>query len=155
MVKGSKKRAGASSKRDQIAKGQELIANCYFKVCCQREGVSTVNVNHPLAAIHKEKEMKKLMTVFFSLGAIMLMAMPAYAQGGSAAAPATNWVPIASGFGIRSGERNEETDDGIFFAGSHNAYGHASVRAGRKRRCSGDQLGPHSLRVRHPIWRKK
>ena len=23
---------------------------------CEREGVSTVNVNHPLAAIHKEKE---------------------------------------------------------------------------------------------------
>jgi F-type H+-transporting ATPase subunit c len=71
-----------------------------FQVCCQREGVSTVNVNHPLAAIHKEKEMKKLMTIFFSLGAMMLMAMPAYAQGGSAAAPATNWVPIASGFGM-------------------------------------------------------
>ena len=44
--------------------------------------------------------MKKLMTIFFSLGAMMLMAMPAYAQGGSAAAPATNWVPIASGFGM-------------------------------------------------------
>jgi F-type H+-transporting ATPase subunit c len=58
-----------------------------------------VNVNHPLAAIHKEKQMKKLMTVLFSLGAMMLMAMPAYAQGGSAPAP-TNWVPIASGFGM-------------------------------------------------------
>src|ERR1035438_5549266 len=44
--------------------------------------------------------MKKLTTVLFSLGAMMLMAMPAYAQGGSAAAPATNWVPIASGFGM-------------------------------------------------------
>ena len=44
--------------------------------------------------------MKKLMTIFFSLGAMMLMAMPAFAQGGSAAAPATNWVPIASGFGM-------------------------------------------------------
>lgn len=44
--------------------------------------------------------MKKLMTVLFSLGAMMLMAVPAYAQGGSAAAPATNWVPIAAGFGM-------------------------------------------------------
>ncbi len=43
--------------------------------------------------------MRKLMTVLFSLGAMLLMAMPAYAQGGSAAAP-TNWVPIASGFGM-------------------------------------------------------
>ena len=46
--------------------------------------------------------MKKLMTVLFSLGAMMLMAMPAYAQGGStAAAGGSNWaVPLASGLGI-------------------------------------------------------
>lgn len=46
--------------------------------------------------------MKKLMTVFFSLGAMLLMAMPAYAQGGSAAAGGgRDWaVPLASGLGM-------------------------------------------------------
>jgi F-type H+-transporting ATPase subunit c len=68
---------------------------------CQREGVSSVNVNHPLATIHKEKHMRKTMFVFFALLAISMMAMPAYAQGGSAAASGSaNWVAIASGFGI-------------------------------------------------------
>jgi F-type H+-transporting ATPase subunit c len=43
--------------------------------------------------------MRKVMLLFFSLLAISMMTMPAYAQGG-AAAPATNWVAIASGFGI-------------------------------------------------------
>jgi len=43
--------------------------------------------------------MRKMMLVFFSLLAISMMTMPAYAQGG-ATAPATNWVAIASGFGI-------------------------------------------------------
>ncbi len=43
--------------------------------------------------------MRKMMLVFFSLLAISMMTIPAYAQGG-AAAPATNWVAIASGFGI-------------------------------------------------------
>jgi F-type H+-transporting ATPase subunit c len=59
-----------------------------------------VNVNHQLAAIHKEKTMRKVMMLFFALLAIMMMAMPAYAQGGNAAAPATNWVALASGFSI-------------------------------------------------------
>lgn len=43
--------------------------------------------------------MRKLTIGMFSLLAIMTMTMPAYAQGG-AAAPATNWVAIASGFGM-------------------------------------------------------
>jgi len=43
--------------------------------------------------------MRKLTIGLFSLLAIMMMTMPAYAQGG-AAAPATNWVAIASGFGM-------------------------------------------------------
>jgi F-type H+-transporting ATPase subunit c len=43
--------------------------------------------------------MRKVMLLFFSLLAISMLTMPAYAQGG-AAAPATNWVAIASGFGI-------------------------------------------------------
>src|SRR6185312_1324219 len=43
--------------------------------------------------------MRKLMLLFFSLLAISMITMPAYAQGGTAA-PATNWVAIASGFGI-------------------------------------------------------
>ena len=44
--------------------------------------------------------MRKVMFVMFALLAISLMTMPAYAQGGTAAAPATNWVAIASGFGM-------------------------------------------------------
>ena len=43
--------------------------------------------------------MRKLMIAIFALMAISMMTMPAYAQGG-AAAPATNWVAIASGFGM-------------------------------------------------------
>jgi F-type H+-transporting ATPase subunit c len=43
--------------------------------------------------------MRKLMLLFFWLLAISMITMPAYAQGGTAA-PATNWVAIASGFGI-------------------------------------------------------
>jgi F-type H+-transporting ATPase subunit c len=43
--------------------------------------------------------MRKLTIGVFSVLAIMMMTMPAYAQGG-AAAPATNWVAIASGFGM-------------------------------------------------------
>jgi len=43
--------------------------------------------------------MRKVILAMFALGAISLMTMPAYAQGG-AAAPATNWVAIASGFGM-------------------------------------------------------
>ncbi len=46
--------------------------------------------------------MRKLMIVFFALLAIMMIAMPAYAQGGTTAAAqgGANWVAIASGFGI-------------------------------------------------------
>jgi F-type H+-transporting ATPase subunit c len=41
------------------------------------------------------------MFVFFALLAIAMMTMPAYAQGaGGTAAGGTNWVAIASGFGI-------------------------------------------------------
>lgn len=44
--------------------------------------------------------MRKVMMIFFALLALMTMAMPAYAQGGAAAAGTTNWVAIASGFGM-------------------------------------------------------
>lgn len=43
--------------------------------------------------------MRKRTIGMFSLLAIVMMTMPAYAQGG-ATAPATNWVAIASGFGM-------------------------------------------------------
>ena len=43
--------------------------------------------------------MRKLTIGLFSVSAITMMTMPTYAQGG-AAAPATNWVAIASGFGM-------------------------------------------------------
>ncbi len=46
--------------------------------------------------------MRKTTMIFFALLAILLMAMPAFAQGGNAAAPSgRDWaVPLASGFGI-------------------------------------------------------
>ena len=45
--------------------------------------------------------MRKVLLVVFSLLAISMMTMPAYAQGGGAAAPGSvNWVALASGFGI-------------------------------------------------------
>jgi F-type H+-transporting ATPase subunit c len=44
--------------------------------------------------------MRKGMLIFFALLAICMMTMPAYAQGGGSSSPATNWVAIASGFGI-------------------------------------------------------
>ena len=44
--------------------------------------------------------MRKVTMIFFALMALMMVAMPAYAQGGGAAAGGTNWVAIASGFGI-------------------------------------------------------
>jgi len=44
--------------------------------------------------------MRKVMFVCFSLLGVAMMTMPAYAQGGAAAAGGTNWVAIASGFGI-------------------------------------------------------
>ena len=43
--------------------------------------------------------MRKVMMIFLSPLAILMMTMPVYAQGGTAA-PATNWVAIASGFGM-------------------------------------------------------
>jgi F-type H+-transporting ATPase subunit c len=43
--------------------------------------------------------MRKVTIGIFALLAIMTMTMPAYAQGGTAAAP-VNLVPIAAGFGI-------------------------------------------------------
>ena len=43
--------------------------------------------------------MRKLTIGVFSVLAVMTMTMPAYAQGGTAAAP-VNLVPIAAGFGI-------------------------------------------------------
>jgi F-type H+-transporting ATPase subunit c len=43
--------------------------------------------------------MRKLTIGVFSVLAVMTMTMPAYAQGGTAAAP-VNLVPVAAGFGI-------------------------------------------------------
>ena len=43
--------------------------------------------------------MRKLTIGVFSVLALMMLTMPAYAQGGTAAAP-VNLVPIAAGFGI-------------------------------------------------------
>jgi F-type H+-transporting ATPase subunit c len=46
--------------------------------------------------------MRKVMMIIFALMAVMMVAMPAFAQGGStAAAGGSNWaVPLASGLGI-------------------------------------------------------
>ena|SRR5215471_3885265 len=44
--------------------------------------------------------MRKVTMIIFALMALMMMAMPAYAQGGGSSAGGANWVAIASGFGI-------------------------------------------------------
>jgi F-type H+-transporting ATPase subunit c len=44
--------------------------------------------------------MRKTWFVFFSLLAIAMMTMPAYAQATGAPAAPINWVPLASGIGI-------------------------------------------------------
>jgi len=45
--------------------------------------------------------MRKTTMLFFALAAILMMAMPAFAQGAAApAAGGANWVALASGFGI-------------------------------------------------------
>jgi len=44
--------------------------------------------------------MRKVMFVLFSLVGVAMTAMPAYAQATGTAAGGTNWVPLASGFGI-------------------------------------------------------
>ena len=44
--------------------------------------------------------MRKVMLVMFALMAVMLMTVPAYAQGDNSAALGKAFVPLASGFGI-------------------------------------------------------
>jgi F-type H+-transporting ATPase subunit c len=58
-------------------------------------------VNHPLAEFDKEKQMRKLLFLFF-LMALVLVAAPVYAQGNAPAAETPiNWaVPIAAGIGM-------------------------------------------------------
>jgi F-type H+-transporting ATPase subunit c len=62
------------------------------------EGASTVSLNHPLAANSREagETMRKLQYVFMTL-AVLLCAMPAFADGGSTA---INLVPIGAGIGM-------------------------------------------------------
>jgi len=61
----------------------------------QREGASTVSLNHPLAANSKEagEIMRKLQYVFMAL-AVLCFAIPAFADGGSAV---ISLVPIGAG----------------------------------------------------------
>ncbi|HZP23717.1 MAG TPA: ATP synthase F0 subunit C [Terriglobales bacterium] len=45
--------------------------------------------------------MRKTTMIFFALLALLLMAMPAYAQGANTAASGKDWaIPLASGLGI-------------------------------------------------------
>jgi F-type H+-transporting ATPase subunit c len=64
----------------------------------KREGVSTVNLNHPLAAKFKgsRRNMRILQYVFMAL-AVLCFAVPAFADGGSAA---ISLVPIGAGVGM-------------------------------------------------------
>jgi F-type H+-transporting ATPase subunit c len=67
----------------------------------QREGASTVSVNHPLAAYFGRTElyiMRKMQFIFMSL-ATLLLATPAFAQAG-ASPTANTWVPLAAGIGM-------------------------------------------------------
>jgi F-type H+-transporting ATPase subunit c len=63
------------------------------------ENVSTVSLNHPLAANHREagETMKKLQFVFMTL-AVLCFAAPAFAQSGTAGP--VNLVPIGAGVGM-------------------------------------------------------
>ena len=65
---------------------------------CKCEGTSSVSLNHPLAANPKGswRIMKKLQYVFMALAALCF-AIPAFADGGSAA---VNLVPIGAGLGM-------------------------------------------------------
>ena len=65
----------------------------------QREGVSTVNLNHPLAAKSKgsRRTMRKLQYVFMAL-AVLCFAIPAFALGGDGSS--INLVPIGAGIGM-------------------------------------------------------
>jgi F-type H+-transporting ATPase subunit c len=64
----------------------------------KREGASTVSFNHQLAAKSKgsRRNMGKLQYVFIALAALCF-AIPAFADGGSAA---INLVPIGAGIGM-------------------------------------------------------
>jgi F-type H+-transporting ATPase subunit c len=64
----------------------------------QREGASTVSLNHPLAAKSKgsRRTMRKLQYVFMAL-AVLCFAIPAFADGG---ATSINLVPIGAGIGM-------------------------------------------------------
>jgi len=64
----------------------------------QREGASTVSLNHPLAAKSKgsRRTMRKLQNIFMAL-AVLCFAIPAFADGGSAA---ISLVPIGAGLGM-------------------------------------------------------
>ena len=44
--------------------------------------------------------MRKMLMVLFVMMMVSMFAMPAFAQGGAAAAGGTNWVAITSGFAI-------------------------------------------------------
>jgi F-type H+-transporting ATPase subunit c len=70
-------------------------------IAVQREGASTVSINHPLAANFGRMElhtMRKMQFLFISL-ATLLLATPAFAQAG-ASPTANTWVPLAAGLGM-------------------------------------------------------
>ena len=67
----------------------------------QREGASTVSINHPLAAYFGRTEsyiMRKLQYLFMFLSA-MLLATPAFAQAASGDM-SRQWVPLGAGLGM-------------------------------------------------------
>ena len=71
-------------------------------IAVQREGASTVSINHPLAANFGRMElhtMRKMQFLFMSL-ATLLLASPAFAQAAGPASPSAQWVPLAAGLGM-------------------------------------------------------
>ena len=71
--------------------------------------------------------------IFLSLLAIMMMTMPAYAQGAAAPAPTTNWVAIASGFGMAIAA-------GLAALGQGRVGGSCLRRHGAQSRCSSSEF---------------
>jgi F-type H+-transporting ATPase subunit c len=71
-------------------------------IAVQREGASTVSINHPLAANFGRMElytMRKMQFIFMSL-ATLLLASPAFAQAAGTTSPSAQWVPLAAGLGM-------------------------------------------------------
>jgi F-type H+-transporting ATPase subunit c len=88
-------------------------------------------VNHPLAAIYKEREMRKMMFVVLLMLLCTIFTVPAFAQTGGGATSPANWVAITSGFAIAIAAGLAAQGQGKAAAGACEALGrNPAARAG-------------------------